>query len=360
MPLASLVPALLLALAAHAQEWERVLPGAQLSFPGDHGAHPDYRIEWWYVTGQVESTAGRRFGFQFTIFRRGLQPGRGGPEESPLRARQVFAGHLAVTDIVNGRTLFAERLRRAGTPLARAGRADLDLVLEDWSMRRDDDGRPLLSAGDATQAIGLELELVPRKPLVLHGQDGYSSKGGEAGNASAYVSWTRLATRGRLEVGGKEIEVSGEAWFDHEYGTSVLEESVVGWDWFGLQLDDGRELMLFLLRGEDGTPGAASAGTLIDVDGTATSLAANDFRIEVDASWTSPRSGATYPARWTLSIPSVELQLQVVPFVADSELGTTSSTGVAYWEGPVGIQGTVRGRGYAELTGYAGSMQGRL
>lgn len=364
---ASLLVTALLAFSPQEEDWERVLPGLELAFPADHGAHPAYAIEWWYITGQVESDAGRRFGFQFTVFRRGLDPGSAEPESSPLRARQVLAGHLALTDVTSGRTLFAERLRRAGSPLAHAAADDLDLALEDWSLARGPDDRLTLSAGDAALGIGLELELAPRKPLVLHGAGGYSSKGADPGNASAYSSWTRLATNGQLRVDGAELEVGGEAWFDHEFGTSVLEEGVTGWDWFGLHLADGRDLMAFRLRREDGTDSRASAGTLVGADGAARSLGPDDFTITPEdapgSTWTSPASGATYPARWRLAVPSAGLELEVVPLVSDCELRTTRSTGVAYWEGPVELRdaaGVVQGRGYAELTGYAGSMAGRF
>jgi len=353
----------LLALAVFASpvdDWKRISPELELQFPADHGAHPDYRIEWWYITGQLESEAGRRFGYQFTIFRRGMAMGEGTTAESPLRARQVLAGHLAITDVENGRTLFAERLRRAGSVLAEASSTDLALVLDDWSLDRGADDRLELSAGDLAAEIGMELTLVPAKPLVFHGEDGYSQKGADPGNATAYFSWTRLATTGTLRIGGTELAVTGESWFDHEYGSSVLEEGVVGWDWFGLQLDDGRDLMMFMLRTEDGGYSAASAGTLVDTDGSTRSLGSEDFKIEGRGEWTSPHSGARYPARWTLTVPSEDLRLEVTPLVADCELGTAQTTGVAYWEGPVVLTGSRGGRGYAELTGYAGSMEGRL
>lgn len=340
--------------------WRRVLPGIELEFPADHGVHPEHRTEWWYLTGNVEDADGHRFGFQFTVFRNGLGDNPPLPGDDSPRPRQVYAGHLAVTDVDAGRTRFAERLRRGGTPLAGAAAGDLDVWIEDWSLRREPSGRLLVSAGDPAAGIGLELELVPRKSLVLHGEDGYSSKGGGEGNASAYFSWTRLAVEGRLTVPGGVRPVTGEAWFDHEFGSSVLAGGVEGWDWFGLQLEDGRELMLFVLRGADGRAAAASAGTLVGRDGRARPLRRADFAVEVLARWTSPRTGASYPARWVLSLPGEDLRLEVAPLVADAELATGGSTNVVYWEGPVAVSGGARGRGYAELTGYAGSMEGRF
>ncbi len=344
------------AAAAPAQDWARIEPGLELAFPADHGAHPAYRTEWWYATGQVESAEGERFGFQFTVFRQGLDPRPPAPGDSPLRAREALAAHLVVTDVQRGRTVFAERLRRAGA-LASAAEGELELAVEDWAFSRSAGDRLTIKARDPAREIGLELALVPSKPLVLHGERGISAKGGGPGNASAYASWTRLETSGRLWIDGVDETVRGEAWFDHEFGSSVLGEAV-GWDWFGLQLDDGRELMLFRLIDAAGAITAA-AGTLVARDGGTRALAREDFAVESTARWTSPRSGASYPARWTVSVPGAALSLEVAPLVADCEL-ETPSTGTIYWEGPVAVNGGVSGRGYVELTGRAGSMAGRF
>jgi predicted secreted hydrolase len=358
--------ALLLALGASAAPaaeepaWEPVLPGLELAYPRDHGAHAAHQTEWWYLTGNLEDAAGRRFGYQFTIFRRGLTPQPLEADASPLRARALYAGHLAVTDAGAGRTRFAERLRRGAAPFARASHEDLDLVLEDWSLARRDDDTLLLRAADPGAGIALELELTPRKPLVLHGEGGWSRKGEAPGNASAYASWTRLATRGTLRLDDEALAVTGGSWFDHEFGSSVLEEGTLGWDWFGLQLDDGRELMAFHLRRVGGDLASASAGTLVEPDGTVRHLGHADFAIEALERWTSPRTGASYPSAWRLSVPAHGIDLRATPLVADCELVTGGSTGIVYWEGPVELSGTSGGRGYAELTGYSGSMAGRF
>jgi predicted secreted hydrolase len=343
-----------------ADEWDRVMPGLELSFPKDHGAHPNFLIEWWYITGQVESESGRKFGYQFTVFRRGLVKQAPTEGASAVRARQVLMGHLAVTDVENGRTLFSERLRRTSSALADALEGDLNVNLEDWALVRSEGDVLSLSAGDAANSIGLQFQLQPKKPLVLHGDNGYSSKGSEKGNASAYFSWTRLATTGELSIDGEALQVSGESWFDHEYGSSVLEQGIEGWDWFGIHLEDGRDLMVFILRREDGTLSPASAGTLIEPDGTTRSLKNDEFTIRSSKSWKSPRTEGTYPAQWGIEVPSIKLKVEVTPLVPDCELGTGKSTGVAYWEGPVELSGSHKGRGYAELTGYAGSMDGRF
>lgn len=353
-----LLAALVLA-SAQDDGWKRVEPGLALAFPADHGAHPDYRTEWWYLTGQLADESGACYGFQFTVFRRGLEPGAAATGESPLHARELYAGHLALSDVARDETRFAERLARS-SPLAHAAIGELDVRLEDWSLARGEGDALTLRAGDPAHGFGFDFALRPTKPLVLHGARGYSHKGGAAGNASAYVSWPRLALEGLLTLDGKSLTVTGSAWFDHEFGSSVLPEGVVGWDWFGLQLDDGRELMLFALRDAQGAALEASAASLVERDGTLRALRREDFTLTASARWTSPRTGAVYPARWTIAVPSAELALEVTPLVPDCELFVPGSTHAAYYEGPVTVTGSVTGRGYAELTGYAGSLAGRF
>ena len=349
-----------LGAAPRDKDWDDVRPGLTLEYPRDHGAHARHQTEWWYLTGNVEDVAGRRFGYQFTIFRRGLDPEPLAEDAAPLRARALYAGHLAITDVAGDTTHFAERLRRGAAPFASASEEDLDLVLEDWSLVRSESGSLVVAAADPATGLALELSLSPQKPLVLHGEGGYSRKGLDEGNASAYASWTRLASRGTLTVAGESHAITGDSWFDHEFGSSVLEDDVEGWDWFGLQLDDGRELMAFYLRKEDGSLSVVSAGTLVDGEGRVTPLLLADFRIETSARWTSPKTGTTYPASWNLKVPSQRIDLQLTPLVADCELHTGGSTGIVYWEGPVRIEGSATGHGYAELTGYSGSMSGRF
>lgn len=357
--LALLLP--LLAVAPQerpADGWKRVEPGIELAYPRDHGAHPDHRTEWWYLTGDLEDADGQRFGFQFTVFRSGEDPRPPALGDSPLRVREVLAGHLAVTDVARGETRLAERLRRGGTALARASRDDLDLVLEDWTLARGEDDRLALAAADEARGIGLALTLTPRKPLVQQGENGYSAKGDAPGQASAYVSWTRIAAEGELRLDDRHLRVVGEAWFDHEFGSTVLPDDVVGWDWFGLRLDGDEELMLFVLRREDGSAAGASSATRVAPDGSTRTLTADEITLDPLAHWTSPHTGARYPDRWRIALP--DLALEVRALVPDCELVTKGSTHVTYWEGPVEVLGDRRGRGYAELTGYAGRMTARF
>ena len=357
----SRLAALVLVLAtqmAMAAEWARIGGPLALVFPRDHGSHPSFCTEWWYATGQVADSGGRRLGFQLTFFRKGLDPSPSAPESSALRARQVLAAHLAVAEIGRGTMRFAERVRRVAAGMAAASENDLDVFLDDWQMRRLPSGAISLDAGDRDGGLTLTLELQPAKSLVLHAEGGVSRKGPEPGNASVYVSYTRLAARGRLSLDGRERAVQGEAWFDHEWGSSQLGGGMVGWDWLGLCLGDGRELMLYRLR--DATGGAApeSAGTLVARDGTTRHLAAAEFAVEPLSLWTSPRTGARYPARVRVRVPGVGLDLEVRPEIADAELDARASTGTVYWEGPVAVTGTTPGEGYAEFTGYAGRVVG--
>lgn len=355
--------ALLLAvttITATTAEWHTITGPPTLSLPRDHGAHPEARTEWWYLTGIVRDGTGERFGFQVTFFRQGLDPRPPLAGDSPLRARHAVAGHFAVAEIDRGGFRHAERVRRADGALAGFTADDLQVWLDTWSLDRGTGDVLAVRAGDRAAAIGLELRLEPTKPLVRQGLAGYSRKGPEAGNASAYLSWTRLAVAGTIERDGDSRTVTGEGWFDHEWGTSQLGPGVVGWDWFSLRLADRSELMVYRLRRADGTPDGLSSGTLIAPDGSSRRLAADDVGVTVTGRWTSPTTGAVYPSGWRLDVPSVDLELTITPLVTNAELDGRASTGVVYWEGPVAVTGSQAGEGYVELTGYAGSLAGRF
>jgi len=343
-----------------AAEWIEVSGPPVLVFPRDHGAHPGHRTGWWYVTGLLATDDGSRYGFQLTCFRQGMASGAAEAGSSALRARQIVAAHLAIADISKGQFHHAERLRRADGALAGYSVADLDLWLDDWRLVRDKDGIVSARARDTVAGIGLDLELRPQRELVLHGDRGYSRKGPETGNASVYVSWTRLAVSGELEVGGSRLAVSGAAWFDHEWGTSQLGAGVVGWDWFSLGLDDGRDLMVYRLRRGDGTADPFSSGTLVTAGGDTAKLSADDVVIEPTGFWTSEESGGTYPSGWRLRLPRYAIDLELQPLIPGAEVDGSHTTGVVYWEGPVAATGSATGEGYVELTGYAGSLESRF
>jgi predicted secreted hydrolase len=339
------------ALADDRAGFTRALAPRPLSFPADHGPHPDFRTEWWYYTGNLSTAAGRRVGFELTFFRIALAP------DSVVRAsawatRQLYIGHFAISDIAGGRFHAFGRSSREALDLAGASASPFRVWLDDWSAEGDGPSARLrASEGD----VAIDLEVSAAKPVVAQGDRGLSRKGPEPGNASFYYSFTRMPARGVVRLGRETLEVTGEAWMDREWSTSALGSGVEGWDWFALQLDDGRELMFYLLRRRDGTIDPFSAGTLVAADGTTRVLEPGDVRIETLAHWRSPRSGVRYPARWRVSVPSADLRLEIEPRLADQEL----IVGTRYWEGAVAVNGTavagrpIAGQGYVELVGYA-------
>jgi predicted secreted hydrolase len=337
------------ALADDRAGFARVLAPRPLVFPEDHGSHPDFRTEWWYYTGNLTTAAGRHVGFQLTFFRVALSP-TAESRESAWGTRQLYVGHFAVTDTAGGRFRAFSRSSRAALGLAGAQAAPFRVWVEEWSASGEGEATRLRAQqGD----IAIDLTISPGKPVVLQGDRGLSRKGPEPGNASLYYSFTRMPARGTVRLGGETLEVSGEAWMDREWSTSALGTIVEGWDWFAVQLEDGRELMVYLLRRRDGTIDPFSAGTLVAADGTARRLDAADVRIETLAHWTSPHSGVRYPARWRVSVPGADLRLEIEPRLPDQEL----RVGTRYWEGAVGVVGAgggraLNGQGYVELVGY--------
>ena len=334
--------------------WRQAGPGYDWQFPRDHGSHPEYRIEWWYYTGNLASDRGRRFGYQVTFFRVGVNPA----PENPSRwaVRDLFMAHLALTDLQTGRHLVGERLDRGGLGWAGARPGTLDVWNGDWRASLDG-GRHRLEAVDGS--FGVELGLEPGKGTTRHGDNGLSRKGPSAGNASQYYSMTRMPTTGRVRLDGAWVDVTGASWMDHEFGTTFLEPGQVGWDWFSLQLDDGADLMVFQLRRADGRPDEHSAGTWVDGDGVATPLDRDGVRLVPGRRWASPASGAAYPVEWRVELPGRQASFDVAAAVDAQELDTGASTGVTYWEGAVTVTGrvgdrSVRGRGYLEMTGYSG------
>jgi predicted secreted hydrolase len=332
------------ALAEERAAFARVLAPRPLVFPEDHGPHPDFRTEWWYYTGNLTTATGRHVGFQLTFFRVALAPAEE-PRASAWATRQLYIAHFAVTDTASSRFHAASRTSRGALGLAGAQPEPFRVWIESWSAEGEG-GATRLRAQEGDVAI--DLTVSPAKPVVLQGDGGLSRKGPEPGNASLYYSFTRMLTRGTVRLGGEALEVSGAAWMDREWSTSALGAGVEGWDWFAVQLDDGRELMVYLLRRRDGTVDPFSAGTLVAADGIVRRLEAADVRVERLAHWASPHSGVRYPARWRLSVPSAELQLELEPRLPDQEL----RVGTRYWEGAVGVAGSSGGRGYVELVGY--------
>ncbi len=344
-------------------DWVRAAGPRSWTFPRDHGAHPAYRTEWWYFTGNLQDDAASPYGYQLTFFRQGIrrlvsQPG------NPWDIRDVYLAHFALTDVSRKKFRWAERISRAGPGLAGASTDGMDIWVLNWSGRMKDHSIILHAQG---KGMELELELSPKKPLILHGENGLSKKGPGAGQASYYNSFTRLETRGflRTDSSRPRVAVKGNSWFDHEFGSNQLSADQQGWDWFSLHLSDGRDVMIYFLRLKDGSIEPASSGTLVEPEGTGHHLKLQELAISVLDRWKSPLSKGEYPSRWRIQIPSAGIDLTVAPLVADQELNTGGSTGIIYWEGAVTGSGTSRGQrvsceGYVELTGYAGSLAGRF
>jgi len=352
---------LLPAAGAAETEWVRVIGPRIWSFPRDHGAHPEYRTEWWYFTGNLMDDAGSRYGYQLTFFRQGIRsniPDQAGSWD----IRDLYLAHFAITDGAKSKFRSTERISRAGPGLAGARTDGMDVWLLNWSARMEGFE---ISLEAKNPEMELALKLTPRKPPVLHGQNGFSKKGPGEGQASYYASFTDLETHGFLKIqpNSSRIAVRGKSWFDHEFASNQLSPNQQGWDWFSLHLSDGKDLMIYLLRLKDGAVEPASSGTLVLPDGKARHLKLADISVATLALWKSPRSGGEYPSRWRIQIPAAGVDLVLGPLVADQELNTEGSTGVTYWEGAVTGKGTsasqaVSCEGYVELAGYAGSLGG--
>jgi predicted secreted hydrolase len=321
-------------------------------FPEDHGPHPGFRTEWWYYTGNLWTASGRHVGFQLTFFRTALaaQPA---PRASAWAATDVYLAHFALTDTQGGRFRAWSRSARGALGLAGAAAQPFRVWVDDWSAQGEEpDALPMrLRAGENDVAIDLVVD--GGKPVVLQGERGLSRKGPEPGNASFYYSLTRMPARGTVRLGAQVLVVEGLAWMDREWSTSALGRDLVGWDWFALQLDDGRDLMFYQLRRRDGTADLWSGGGLVDGAGATQPLARVDVQVEVLGAWTSPRSGVRYPSGWRVTVPPANLALEIAPRLADQEL----VVGMRYWEGAVSVRGVaaarpVTGHGYVELVGY--------
>ena len=346
-------------LAVQTGTWKEAAPGYHYEFPRDHASHPEFKLEWWYYTGNVRTAEGRRFGYQVTFFRVGVDPAPQNP--SRWTVRDLFMTHLAVSDPREERYRFAERLSRGGPGLAGASATRYEVWNEDWRVHLDGQGRHIIRA--VHNGSGVELALDAGKPPAINGVNGISQKGAQAGNASHYYSLTRMPTRGTLIVDGSRFAVTGESWMDHEFGTSFLEREQQGWDWLSIQLNDGRDLMLYQLRRADGSRDPRSSGTLVDQQGRTTHLTAGDFVMAASGETFKAPSGAVYPIRWSIDMPKEQLTLEITTPMQDQEL-STEGAGISYWEGLIDVKGSaagkpVTGHGYLEMTGYKGSL-GRI
>lgn len=337
----------------------RTLAPRPLAFPRDHGSHHDTRTEWWYLTGHGQAGDGRLYGFQITFFRSRVDaaarlPGR-------LAARQLLFAHAAITDVSGARLWHDQRIARWNGEVPAdpergvfARETDTEVVLRDWHLRRRPDGGYEARIGG--DEIGIELQATPRQPLLLQGDAGFSRKGPQPAQASFYVSHPQLAVQARLRLPGTRVAVRGSAWLDHEWSEALLHPDAVGWDWIGMNLDDGAALTAFRLRRADGSA-LWAGGSWRTAAGALTVFGPDALAWTPRRRWTSPRTGADYPVAWRLDTPAGSFTVQSL--VDAQELDSRASTGTVYWEGLSDLldtQGRRTGRGYLEMTGYAGRL----
>ena len=331
----------------------RVTEPRVMQFPQDHGPHLDYQTEWWYYTGNLMTADGRRLGYQLTFFRRGITPGVVNVRNSDWATNQIYFAHFAITDAKNNSHNETEIFERGAAGLAGASGAPFRVWIDNWAAEgvNRQASNVKLTADDGKMSLNLELDAA--KPPVVHGENGVSQKTDAAGNASYYVSMTRMPTQGTVRVNGETLAVTGDSWFDHEWGTTSLGANAAGWDWFSIQLDDNREIMFFQIRNKDGSIEPFSSGTLVESDDSTKFLKRDDVKITPLEFWTNDFSQGKYPSKWRVEIPSANLDLTLTPLIADQEMRVSFT----YWEGAVNVAGTsngknVRGQGYVEMTGY--------
>lgn len=340
--------------------FKKVFSAQPISFPKDHGPHSDYKTEWWYFTGNLESETGEAFGYQLTFFRFGLSPDEQ-ESESKWASNEVYMAHFALSEEANKAFYHWERFSRSGMELAGVKSSPFQVWLDDWRVEQTQGNQNKscwgcldLTLFAAHDDVEIKLELTSLKPAVLQGENGFSKKSQAAGNASMYYSLTRLATKGVVTINEKQFAVSGLSWMDREWSTSALAKEQAGWDWFSMHLDDGADLMYYQLRLRDGVIDSTSSGSLIDSLGNKMHLELADVELVVQDEWRSPNSNVVYPSTWKMSVPSQDLELEVTPVLADQELNLA----FRYWEGAVRINGVragvkIAGTGFVELTGYA-------
>ncbi len=337
---------------AAAPAFEQALPGKPLRFPQDFGAHPGFRTEWWYATGWLAGPDGQPFGFQVTFFRSATGHDRANP--SRFAAHQIVVAHAALADPRHGRLVHDQKRARAGFDLAWAREGDTDVKLLDWHFRRQPDGN--YHAYVPAREFTLDLTLSPTQSVMVQGAHGYSRKGPHPEQASHYYSRPHLRVEGGVVREGKPLDVSGEAWLDHEWSTTVLDEKAVGWDWIGINLADGGALVAFRIRGRDGGDLWAHAA-LRRQDGSVETYGPDQVRFTPRRSWRSPRTEAEYPVAFTITAGDHQWDLESL--MDDQELDSRASTGAVYWEGAVTAlrEGRPVGRGYLEMTGYVSPME---
>jgi predicted secreted hydrolase len=338
--------------------YEAAQPGYTYEFPRDHFNHPAYQTEWWYYTGNVTSQDGRRFGFELTFFRQATN--RGSDKNKTWDVQDLYLAHAALSDLDGGKFYHAERLNRRGPGIAGARESEQKVWNGNWQVHWKDEDQHLQAIDEN---FALNLDLHPEKPPVIQGENGISQKSAGPGHASHYISLTRIATTGNIELHGKSYQIRGLTWMDHEFFTSALDAAQEGWDWLAMQFDDHTELMLYHFRRKDGSGDPYSSGTYIDAQGKTMHLRAADFTLAPSGvTWKSPATHATYPIGWKIQIPKLGISLDAKTALASQELTAPADRSPSYWEGAITLSGTrnaapITGLGYLELTGYDHAMQ---
>lgn len=330
-----------------------VVAGYRIELPGDEGSHPLFKTEWWYLTGWLENGQQQPLGFQLTFFRSRTGIDQDNPSRFALR--QVVFAHLAVSDPRRGSLLHHEKSARPGFGLADAAEQKLDVYIDDWRLRRDGDGYHAVASADD---LKLDLRLQSGAPPLLQGDQGFSQKGPHPSSASYYYSLPQLAVTGRVTVDGREQTVQGHAWFDHEWSGAIVDEQAHGWDWVGLNLNDGGAAMMSQMRGAEASELWAAASWRAGSDGEAIKYKPQDVEWKALRYWRSPRTGIRYPVEWKVTVGARVVTLR--PLMDDQENDASGSTGTVYWEGAVrafDAQNQLIGRGYLELTGYGERMR---
>lgn len=330
--------------------FNRAIGPRDWQFPRDHGRHDRFKLEWWYFTGNLHDAAGKKFGYQLTFFRSAFSPGATS-RPSAWGMSDIYFAHAAISDLDSKKFVFKDRLERARPGLAFASDQTMDVSLLDWSAKLDGD---VISLSSTEKDFGLSLRCQLGRGPILQGPGGVNAKWREPGEASYYYSMTRLNTSGTLTIAGKPFTVDGQSWMDHEFSSDPMASNQIGWDWMGLQLNDGTDLMIYRMRSNDGSADYLS-GTRITADAQPHYLSDHQLKITGSDVWTSPATGGKYPQKWLVNIEG-HPPLTVISEMPGQELITTASTKVTYFEGAAEVRdeaGKSVGEGYLEMTGYA-------
>ena len=343
-----------------ANKWKLALPGYKYNFPSEHRSHPNFKIEWWYFSGNVKDESGNKYSFMLTFFRRGLRLEKTSEvNRSRWALNNLYFSHFSVYSAKKNKHYFSEKISRGALGQAGASTEKFKVWIDDWKAEigdQEQSNKILIFA--KKDKLYLDFELEPQKNPVIHGTNGISQKSSGVGQASHYYSFTRLKVNGSLSIEGKRIAVNGSAWMDHEFGSNQLGKEQIGWDWFSIQLSNNTELMLYLMRNKSGSYDLTSSGSLIASDGSVIHLSLNDFKIKNKRFWKSKKSKALYPVEWVIEVPKYNINLKIKALHEKQELDTAKSTQIIYWEGGINVEGlsqgiSVNGVGFVEMTGYA-------